>query len=372
MFGLNRPINMKITKQTKYLTTENYLELFSRLIKDTTKGHRVQKSGKRIRTSTTDNYIYTQKLLIEYVEQTQNELRIYLINNLTTKEKEQAKKYYKKFFSDFTDFLYFKKDFYDNYVGLIVKSIRTFFNYLTAEHNLSIGEYHKLFYVPNEEIPIVVLSPEQLNYLISDTELENKLPEALKVIKDVFVFGCTVALRFSDLMSLKNENLLFYNSTYHLKVTSLKTTTNTTIKLPQYAIDILKKYHKKQKTLIPVFSKSYLNKSFKKLGGYLALKETMIKERTKRGVKYPIYKNKAKRQHYTLSDHITTHTMRRTAITNMLRLGMPEQAVRKISGHSANSKEFFRYIELAQLFIDEHTDKVFEKITQSKPSNKEI
>ena len=97
---------MKITKQTKYLTTENFQELYSALIKDTTKGRRVQKSGKRIRSSTTDNYIYTQKLLTEYVEQTKNELRIYLINNLTTKEKEQAKKYYKKFFSDFTDFLY--------------------------------------------------------------------------------------------------------------------------------------------------------------------------------------------------------------------------------------------------------------------------
>ena len=226
--------------------------------------------------------------------------------------------------------------------------------------------------MPTEEIPIVVLSPEQLNYLISDEELEAKLPASLKVIKDVFVFGCTVALRFSDLMALKNENLLFYNDTYHLKVTSIKTSTNTTIKLPKYAVDILKKYHKKQKTLIPAFSKSYLNKSFKKLASYLAFKETLIKERTKRGVKYPIYKNKAKRLHYTLADHITTHTMRRTAITNMLRLGMPEQAVRKISGHSANSKEFFRYIELAQLFIDEHTDKVFEKITQSKPSNREF
>lgn len=370
--GLIDLLNMKITKQTKYLTTENYQELFNTLIKDTTKGRRVQKSGKRIRSSTIDNYIFTQKLLNEYVEQTKNELRIYLINNLTTKEKEQAKKYYKKFFSDFTDFLYFKKDFYDNYVGLVVKGVRTFFNYLTAEHNLNIGEYHKLFYVPTEEIPIVVLSPEQLNYLISDIELETKLPESLKVIKDVFVFGCTVALRFSDLMDLKSDNLLFYNDTYHLKVTSLKTSTNTTIKLPKYAVEILKKHNKKQKTLIPTFSKSYLNKSFKKLASYLEFKEILIKERTKRGVKYPIYKNKAKRQHYTLADHITTHTMRRTAITNMLRLGMPEQAVRKISGHSANSKEFFRYIELAQLFIDEHTDKVFEKITQSKLSNREF
>jgi integrase len=89
----------------------------------------------------------------------------------------------------------------------------------------------------------------------------------------------------------------------------------------------------------------------------------MIKYRTKRGVKHVVYKNKAKRQHYTMADHITTHTMRRTAITTMLRLGMPDQVVRKISGHAANSKEFYRYVEFAQNYVDEHTDLVFEKIS---------
>jgi hypothetical protein len=37
--------------------------------------------------------------------------------------------------------------------------------------------------------------------------------------------------------------------------------------------------------------------------------------------------------------------------------------VRKISGHAANSKEFFRYVEFAQSYVDEHTDMVFEKIS---------
>ena len=45
---------------------------------------------------------------------------------------------------------------------------------------------------------------------------------------------------------------------------------------------------------------------------------------------------------------ITTHTMRRTAITTLLSLGMDEQAVRDVSGHSASSKEFFRYVKYSQ------------------------
>jgi intergrase/recombinase len=54
--------------------------------------------------------------------------------------------------------------------------------------------------------------------------------------------------------------------------------------------------------------------------------------------------------------------MRRTAITNMLCLGMPEHLVRKISGHAANSKEFYRYVQLSQSFIDNETDQFFERV----------
>lgn len=353
---------MRITRQTKYLGNKEFFELFKKLIRDTSKGTRIRKDGKRIRISTIDNYTYIHKQLIDFVAETGFELRIYIVSNLTDKEKDQAAKYYKKFFAELTDYLYQEKDFYDNYVGLIVKGLRTFFNYLKTELNIQAGDFHKKFYVPSEEVAIVVLSPEQLNYLIYDPGLNAKLPEHLIKVKDIFVFGCTVALRYSDLMLLKPENLQYYNNAHYLKVTSAKTGTNTTIKLPGYAVDLLKKYHKQQKTLLPSHSNAWLNKCLKQLAGYLNFNEPMIKYRTKRGVKCMVYKNKAKKQHYTLADHITTHTMRRTAITTMLRLGMPDQLVRKISGHAANSKEFFRYVEFAQNYVDEHTDMVFDKI----------
>ena len=51
-----------------------------------------------------------------------------------------------------------------------------------------------------------------------------------------------------------------------------------------------------------------------------------------------------------------------TAILTNLALGMPEHIVRKISGHAANSKEFFRYVKMAQNVIDHESDKVFDKI----------
>jgi integrase len=355
---------MKITKKTKYITQEDFFTLYRKLISDTAKGRRVKKDGKRIKQASVDAYTYTLNLLIEFTTQKNFELKVYLANNLTKKETEQAKKYYKKFYTSFTEFLYNDKDLYDNYVSAVIKAIRTFFNYLVSECDLNVGSFHKTFYTHKEDVPIVVLTPEQLNYLIYDTELTAKLPEHLVKVKDVFVFGCTVALRYSDLMQIKPENISFYNNAYYLKVTSIKTNTNTSIKLPAYAVSILQKYHKKHPTSLPPHSNAWLNKCFKELAKHLHFSEPLIKYRTKRGVKCIVYKNKPKKLHYTLADHITTHTMRRTAITTMLRLSVPPEVVRKISGHAANSKEFYRYVEFAQEYIDEHTDKMFEKLNK--------
>lgn len=49
--------------------------------------------------------------------------------------------------------------------------------------------------------------------------------------------------------------------------------------------------------------------------------------------------------------HLSSHTMRRTAITSLLILGVPEQVVRKISGHAPGSKEFFKYVSIAESYL---------------------
>ena len=45
---------------------------------------------------------------------------------------------------------------------------------------------------------------------------------------------------------------------------------------------------------------------------------------------------------------------------------MPEQVVRKISGHSASGKEFYRYVSWAQTYQDQETEKMFEKLGEKK------
>jgi integrase len=348
----------------KTLDQATIFKLFGRFIGETQSGKRLKKDGKKIRHGTAENYHYTYKLLEEFCAEKNFELNFPIVTKLGKRDFETARKYWKKFYTTFTDYLYKDCDYYDNYVGLVIKSFRSFINYLKVEKNLDVGSFHRSFYVPHEEIPIIALTPDQMNYLINNPELEKKLPSHLLHIKDRFVFGCTVALRQADILALTWQNVHKENNAWYLRVRSLKTNTFTSVKLPGYAVDILNKYKTRRNTLFPPISKGRFNVCLKELGKHLDYDESIIKTREKRGQRHIIYKDPKKKTHHTLADLITTHTMRRTGITTMLRLGMPDYLVRKVSGHAANSKEFYRYVQLAQNFLDEKTDEMFSKLTQ--------
>lgn len=336
------------------------IPLFKQFIKESQSGKRLKKNGERITKSSIDNYNYVLKNLILFSEATQTELRVCDILKLTKKELLSEKNYWKKFYKNFTEFLY-KKGCYDNYVGSTIKIIRVFFNYLKLEKDIYTGDFYKQFYVRKEEIDILVLSPEQLKFLIHDPEFETKLTPCLKRIKDIFVFGCTTGLRYSDIFLLTNKNFEYSGNGCYLKLKSKKTKTYTSIKLPNYAVAILDKYKCKNSN-VPLFAPITLfnfNKSLKSIGELAEFNLPVAITREKQGVTKEINSNREKDR---FCDKMSSHMMRRTAITTLLILGMPEHLVRKISGHSAASSSFNRYVHYAQVYIDREIDKVHSKM----------
>ncbi|MBX3165147.1 MAG: tyrosine-type recombinase/integrase [Bacteroidetes bacterium] len=331
------------------------------------KGKHLQKNGKRIKASSIKNYKYLELLLSRFSNEKGFELRLKNIPNLSRKQFEDEKKYWKEFYLAFTNYLYDDLGNHDNYVGRMIKLLRTFFNYYINEKGMNIGFFHKKFYAPYEDVSIVVVSPERLNYLIYSNELKKNLIDELKMVKDVFVFGCAVALRYSDLMSLTKANLEIINNRMYIKVQSKKTQTYTRVKLPEYAVDIVNKYSKKYvHRLLPEFNKAYMNKKIKVIMELAGFTELIERTRQRRGIPETMYKDPKKKTTYRFCDAVTTHTMRRSAITTMLSLGMKEQMVRQISGHAVNSKEFYRYVAFAQSYIDTEIDMVHEKLNQKK------
>ena len=81
------------------------------------------------------------------------------------------------------------------------------------------------------------------------------------------------------------------------------------------------------------------------------------KLRLRNGKRIELYRNN-KKELYRFCDLITSHVMRRTAITTMLMTGVPEHVVKKISGHSTYSHSFYRYINYAQSYLDNEIDKM--------------
>jgi integrase len=208
--------------------------------------------------------------------------------------------------------------------------------------------------------------PEELSFLVYNKDFENSLTPRMKQVKDFFVFGCSVALRFSDLAALKPTNTRLVNGQYYLIVRSVKTNTDTLVKLPPYAMEIINRYSKQKKRLLPAFNKVNLNKYIKLLLEKAGFTQPVAITRGRRGKTTELKKLNGDQKQYRFCDVATTHTMRRTAITTMLNLGVPEQIVRKISGHAAGSKEFYRYVFWAQTYQDQEVDKMFARLEEKK------
>lgn len=300
--------------------------------------------------------------MIQFSSDTKFELRICDSSKLDKRELTSEKSYWKKFYQKFTDFLY-KKGCHDNYVGANIKVIRVFFNYLKNDKDMNTGDFQRLFYVRKEEIEIFVLSPDQLKFLIHDKEFEKILIPSYKRIKDIFVFGCSIGLRYSDIFLLTNKNFERIDGEWYLKLKSKKTKTFSFVKLSAYAIIIFQRYTtlNNKATLFGKTSLFNFNKSLKHIGELAGFTAPIEISREKQGKTQRLTK-KTDSSKNRFCDKMSSHMMRRTAITTLLILGMPEHLVRKISGHSSASTSFNRYVHYAQAYMDKEIEKVHSKL----------
>ena len=350
------------------MTTKEYplVPLFQKFISHSYKGKRLKPDGNRIKPQTVDNYNYVLRYLQEYEKEYDTVLRIKSINSDNKRLFMAERNYWKKFYLQFTNFMYQKKDCYDNYVGTVIKTIRIFFNFLNKDMGIPTGVFYKSFYVCREEVPIVTLLPEQLQFLINDTGFDAQLDRSLQKAKDIFVFGCTVALRVSDLFAIKFTDIERMGLHYYLPVKTIKTGVAVRIKLPAYAIAIIEKYQataRGRKAIFPPIPRTRFNNQLKAIAEMAGWVNDLGRIRSKRGVNFK-NSGKANKEVYRFCDLVSSHTMRRTAITTMLMLGMKEHVVRKISGHADNSKSFYRYVNLVQSYMDNEMDEVFGKLVE--------
>jgi integrase len=194
---------------------------------------------------------------------------------------------------------------------------------------------HKKFSIVREDTDAVYLSEKELDNLYKFDLSNNK---KLENVRDLFVFGAWVGLRFSDFSNIKPENIVEIEdetgkSDYFIKITTQKTKELVFIPCNPVVLDIFKRYDYNSNKLPYTISNQKFNDYIKEVCNIAGFTE---KGRLADNIDLELWQC------------IGSHTARRSFATNYYLQGFPTIDLMKITGHKTE-KSFMRYIKVTKL-----------------------
>jgi integrase len=235
------------------------------------------------------------------------------------------------FYDDFLGFLFSKK-YGTNTIGNFIKHLKVFMNEAVDRgFTTNIKFRNKKFKKMEEHSENIYLSIQEVDKLYKLNLIEKP---SLDRVRDLFIIGCYTGLRFSDLVQLKNENLI--DKKTKVKIKTEKTGELVIIPLHRYIKEILIKYNGMPPEII---SNQKMNQYLKELGELAKIDETIMISSTKGG--------KALTETFKKHELITVHTARRSFATNAFLNDIPSISIMKITGHRTE-RAFMKYIKISQ------------------------
>ncbi len=246
------------------------------------------------------------------------------------------------YFDLLRDYSYKTREVKQNYFCKIIKVLKSFLNWATEKGYNTKRDFEK-FKATDHDIDIIYLSFEELMTLYNKDMKSDKLSQ----VRDFYCMGCFTGLRFSDLSKLHLANI----SDDHIIISIQKTKTqNHAIKLNKYAKEILKKYKGTIYEPLPVISSQKFNEYIKDCCELAKINQPFTSHwfvgNQKKSLTQPKYK------------FITSHTARKTFITNSLLLGMEPKAIKKIANIKKDAV-LDKYMKVTEAFTDEQMDKAW-------------
>lgn len=174
-----------------------------------------------------------------------------------------------------------------------------------------------------------------------------ELPVVQKAIRDVFLFQCYTGLRFSDVINLRWSDI----NGDRISLTTKKTATHITNKLPKQAIELIEEYRGRKYANDHVFP-NYNNSTY---NGHLKIiaRDAGVCDI----VTFTEYRNgKRVTKHCEKWEKITTHVGRKTFVVNSLSMGYTADQVIKYTGHSS-TQAMKPYIDITDESKDALADK---------------
>lgn len=199
-----------------------------------------------------------------------------------------------------------------NYTGSLINGIKMLLklSYHAGLHRNDIYE-HRGFKKLQEESTEVYLSDAELDKICA---LE--LTSRQAVVRDWFILGCHVGLRVSDLVRLDKDNL----QGDYITIANEKTDVKVVIPVHKRVRAIIKKY----KGFPPRVSDVEINREIKHIVRSAKIHERVLCTITKGGKRVDTF--------YQKWQMVSTHTCRRSFITNLRKSGIPDSIVMKLSG----------------------------------------
>lgn len=312
-------------KEFRKTSNHNFNTAFSEFLE-------VTKASKSLATHKNRNTVY------EFLKKFQETTKV----QLTLQDIDAA------FFESLTDYAFNNRKTRTNYFAKITAVLKTFLNW-AAERDYYTGTKHKKFHAPEKNIDIVFLTVEEFEKLYFYTFEDPKDDR----IRDIFCFGCLTALRFSDLMQLKQDHLK--NGYIEKIIQKVKEPVKIPI-LPQ-AQKIIDKYNHPTNVL-PRISNQKFNKNIKK-----CCEKAGIDQKT---VVTSFIGNTILEEVKPKWKLITAHAARKTFITLSFYLGMDVKTIKSITGHTQD-KTFDKYLNIADSMKKNQIEKAWGKIGLKKP-----
>jgi integrase len=244
------------------------------------------------------------------------------------------------FFEELMKYSFVTKGIKNNYFSKILAILKSFLNWCNDKGYNKNRDYEK-FKSKSHDIDIIYLTFDELIKLYSHNFESSRLNHT----KDFYCFGCFTGLRFSDLSQLGSANI----SESHISISIQKTKTqNHIIKLNQFSKEILDKYKGTIYEPLP-------NISIQKFNDYIKECCEIVEINNPVTITSYVGANKVQK---TLPKHqlITSHTARKTFITNSLLLGMEPKAIKQIA-NIKKDEVLNKYMKITEEYTDIQMDK---------------
>jgi len=289
-------------------------------------------ANKNIRTpGTLRRYKSNKKFFQEFQDYSNYEVRFDTINL--------------KFYQKLTDYAFEERNTLNNYYGKIIDGLKTFMKW-SFERNYHQNLEYKKFKSLKDRIEVIYLTLDELMKLYK-YQFESK---KLEHVRDFYVFCSASGLRYSDAKQLKPSNI--YEDEIRLNIQKTRSIDHT-VPLNFLSKEILNKYKNTIYEPLPKISSQKFNEY---------IKEACMIADISTPVNITRYVGQ-KRIDKVIPKHklITSHTAKKTFVTNSLILGMKESVIQQITGN-LDHRTFKAYVNIANSLKKQEMNQTWNKL----------